>query len=90
MRSRARELGRLCWPALRPVARCIADGMAGLAMAYGGVPPAAIWAGGGEPGQADEAQHHCAGEAGHSGAGLATALTRRERKQWAKLTRQLQ
>lgn len=90
MRSRARDLGRLCWPALRLVARCTADGMAGLAMAYGGVPPAAIWAGGREPGRPDDAQHRRAGEAGHGCAPQAVALSRRERKQWAKLTRQLQ
>jgi hypothetical protein len=82
MSSRARELGRLCWPALRPVVRCIADGMAGVGMAYGAVPPAALWAINGESGWTRDTERVCAG--------ATTSLSRRERRQWAQLTRQLQ
>jgi hypothetical protein len=91
VRWRASELRRRCWPVLCVIARCVAEGMTGLGMAYGAAPLAAFWARDKESGWsadpwlADGWHADCCREDAP-----AMPLSRRERRQWAKLSRQLQ
>lgn len=78
MRSRPRSLRRLCWQAARAMAVYTVDGMTGYGLAMYAVPRSALLDDQIDPPDlADPAD-------------LAVTLSRRERRQWSRLTRQLQ
>jgi hypothetical protein len=84
MRSRNRAFHRLCWAVVRAVALYTVDGLAALGMAMITMPECGPWVGPPDPGT--QAQDPLGPEPPPE----PRALSRRERRQWARLARQLQ
>ncbi len=82
MRSRSLALHRLCWPVVRAAALYTVEGLTALGMAMIIMPDSETWVGPADPGI------ELTADPGEPAPGP-VALTRRERRQWARLARQL-
>jgi hypothetical protein len=84
MRSRNRAFHRLCWAVVRAVALYTVEGLAGLGMAMITMPECGPWVGPPDPGTGPVIM------SGPEAPPEPSTLSRRERRQWARLARQLQ
>ena len=88
MRSRNRAFHRLCWAVVRAVALYTVDGLAAVGMAMIIMPESGPWIGPPDPGTGPGTE--LLDSSWQQPAPGPGALSRRERRQWARLARQLQ